>query len=219
MVGIVGFWDQQAQDLLTSVRELGGWPAPLEGGGSLEPYPTPSAPPISGELTRGALDGVHGTGEYPMPVVQPPGELGPYGYHESAPGVWLPDDDASPSGETSPSSSGRAGTEVAAAEQSLRRSGELREAAESMLTRNLSQAHAAAAESQARMRQLHQEIQTGCEALRPRLGQQAGKEQMAQLLDSKASEVKQTVDQAQQTSSGLAANLLALGEQFGAARP
>lgn len=107
---------------------------------------------------------------------------------------------------------------MATAEQSLRRSGELRKAAEIMLARNLSQARAAAVESQARMRQLHQEIETGCEALRPRLNQQSGKEQMARLLDSKASEVKQAVDHARETSSGLAANLLALGEQLGAAR-
>lgn len=215
MVVFVGFWEQQAQDLLTSVRELGGLPSPQDSPDpSLDPYPyPPTLTPPSDVVSRGAIDGVHGTDSYPMPVVQPPGQLGPYGYHEGAPGVWLPDDGDGPGGQTSPSS-GRAADAAASSEASLRRSGELRQLAEGMLARNLTQAHAAAAESRMRMSQLHQEIKSGCDALEPAMGRQSGKEQMARLLDSKAVEVKQVVDHAQNSSSALAANLLALGEQF-----
>lgn len=58
------------------------------------PTPTPAAPDADnpGPMTRGGLDGVHGTGDYRMPVVLKPGELGPYGWQEVVPGtgVWVP---------------------------------------------------------------------------------------------------------------------------------
>lgn len=48
-------------------------------------------------LTRGGLDGVHGTGDHSMPVILKPGELGPYGYQEAVPGtgIWIPQDEIS----------------------------------------------------------------------------------------------------------------------------
>lgn len=56
--------------------------------------PPPAAPDPNdpGPVSRGAIDGVHGTGDYRMPVVLKPGELGPYGYQEVVPGtgVWVP---------------------------------------------------------------------------------------------------------------------------------
>ncbi|GAT07601.1 DUF4226 domain-containing protein [Mycolicibacterium novocastrense] len=64
------------------------------GGGELpQDFPMPSLPDDSSDssLSRGAIDGIHGTGDHSMPVVLPPGELGPYGYEEAAPntGVWI----------------------------------------------------------------------------------------------------------------------------------
>jgi len=56
-----------------------------------DPPSTPD-PDHPGPTSRGGLDGVHGTGDYRMPVVLKPGELGPYGWQEVVPGtgVWLP---------------------------------------------------------------------------------------------------------------------------------
>jgi hypothetical protein len=53
--------------------------------------PMPPEPPDPQHLPESTLDGIHGTGGHSMPILKPPGELGPYGYEEAVPGsgVWI----------------------------------------------------------------------------------------------------------------------------------
>lgn len=79
----------QVQALSTGYTVATDYPADAADGGSQD---------VAGQgVSRGGVDGVHGTGDRSMPVILQPGELGPFGYEEAVPGtgIWLPQDEIS----------------------------------------------------------------------------------------------------------------------------
>lgn len=207
---------------------------------TLEPYPYPSPMPSGPESAvpqyppyipeqdmntssgtpRSTLDGIHDDGGV---VIKPPGELGPPNYPmgpryaESPPGsgVWVPDQRPYPPGSVVPADwSGEGAEQAEAANAALQRTREAMNRADEGLGQSITDAHAAAAQSKMQLQQIQQEIRTGIAAMQPSLGTAAGREQLAQFLDQKASEAKQVVSNAQEMSTRLVSNFQTVGHQF-----
>ena len=175
---------------------------------------------LTSGMPRSTLDRIHDDGGV---VIKEPGELGPPvypmgpRYTESPPGsgVWVEDHRPLPPGSVLPASWSGKGAEVADdAEASLEQTRAALSEADRGLYANLNDAHTAATQSRADLQRIHQEIRTGIAALQPSLGTPAGRQQLADFLERKASEAKQVADAAQQTSSRIAATLQTVGHQF-----
>lgn len=231
----VGFWEQQVNDLMTGIGGLGGFDPPRETP-TLDPYPYPSPmptpvpkyPPYIPEqdmnttsgMPRSTLDGIHGDGGV---IIKPPGELGPPNYpggprYTESPegsGVWVPDQRPYPPGTVLPQAwSGKGAEEADATDAALRKTREALNQADQGLAQNITRAHTADAQSKAQLQRIQQEIQLGIAAMQPTLGTAAGREQLAEFLDRKASEAKQVASNAQEMSTRLASHLQTVGHQF-----
>jgi hypothetical protein len=223
----VGFWDRQINELLTGVGQLlGGGPALTPETPSPSPtMPLPPHEPSHGppsmlpEFPRSTLDGIHGTDSSPMPALRAPGDLGPYGYHEIAPGVWMPDgfdDLPEPPGQTHPAAFSGDGADAAkAADAAIRRDWAARRDTDGQLGEALSRTHAAEADSRQRLRDLDRQIRAGVAALQPTMDTVAGQQQMAEFLLAKTGEVKAVVTEATATARSQGAIVGALGQRYG----
>ena len=133
-------------------------------------------------------------------------------------GVWLPDDRPYPPGSVRPAGwSGKGAEEADATDASLRKTREALNQADRGLAQNITAAHTSDAQSKTQLQRIQQEIQMGIAAMQPSLGTAAGREQLAEFLDRKASEAKQVAKNAQEESTRLASNFQAVGHQFSAA--
>lgn len=177
----------------------------------------------SSGMPRSMLDGIHDDGGV---VLKPPGELGPPSYPmgpqytESPPGsgVWVPDHRPYPPGSVRPAGwSGKGAEEADATDASLRKTREALNQADQGLAQNITDAHTADAQSKTQLQRIQQEIRSGIAAMQPSLGSAAGREQLADFLDRKASEAKQVAKNAQEESTRLSTNFQAVGHQFVAA--
>lgn len=174
----------------------------------------------SSGMPRSTLDGIHGDGGV---ILKEPGELGPPAYRdgpnytESPPGsgVWVPDHRPYPPGSVLPAGwSGKGAEEADAADAALRKTRDALNKADQGLAQNITDAHTADAQSKAQLQRIQQEIQLGIAAMQPTLGTAAGREQLAEFLDRKASEAKQVASNAQEMSARLASNFQTVGHQF-----
>jgi Domain of unknown function (DUF4226) len=248
IVHVVTMWDRLVQDLLTGIGTLSGRGAPLSPTtDTASPTPTPAQPDLlppapprvpyfpdgvpphppyipesqMDPTITGGLDGVHGTGEYPMPVVQPPEQLGPRGYDEVAPGVWMPDPDAGPSGQTGAAStsgegSGHAADAAEALEQSLQRQRAAVQEAGHALDHNLREAHHESSSTSEHLNRIHEEIRLGVAALQPTLNTPAGQAEMAQFLSVKTAEARKVIQAAQRIDTRLATSIGGLASRLDA---
>lgn len=174
----------------------------------------------SSGMPRSTLDGIHDDGGV---VIKEPGELGPWSppmeppYTESPPGsgVWVPDHRPYPPGSVRPAGwSGQGAEEADAADASLRKTREALNQADQGLAQTITAAHTADAQSTMALQRIQQEITVGVAAMQPSLGTAAGREQLAEFLDRKASEAKQVARNAQEMSTRLASNLQTVGHHF-----
>ncbi len=177
----------------------------------------------SSGMPRSTLDGIHDDGGV---IIKQPGVLGPPvypngpNYTEAPPGsgVWVPDHRPYPPGSVLPAGwSGEGAEEADATDAALRKTREALNQADQGLAQNITDAHAADAQSKAQLQRIQQEIQLGVAAMQPSLGSPAGREQLAEFLDRKASEAKQVASNAQEMSTRLASNFQTVGHQFAAA--
>lgn len=142
----------------------------------------------------------------------------PYTESPSGSGVWVPDDRPYPPGSVrSGGWDAKAAASAVAADAALRKTCEALNRADRELAHNITEAHTADAQSKAQLQRITQEIRLGVAAVQPTLGTAAGREQLAEFLDRKASEAKGVVGNAQEMSVRLAANFEAVGHQFAAA--
>lgn len=193
-----------------------------------EPYSPPPpgsvAPPSGGgPMPRSTLDNLHGTDDapYPMPVVQDPEALGP-GLHwtEIAPGIWMPPGSASepesPPWQTHTMGwSGEAADEARSADARLAQASRTRGEADQELARGIIDAGAAARSAHERLRTIQADVEAGVAALRPSLDTPAGRQQLATLLDSKASEAREVIGQVQAAAAQAAAAMGAATAGYG----
>jgi hypothetical protein len=177
----------------------------------------------SSGMPRSTLDGIHGDGDV---ILKKPGELGPPHYpmgprYTESPegsGVWVPDHRPYPPGSVLPAGwSGKGAEEADAADAALRKTRDALNHADQGLAHNITDAHTADAQSKMQLQRIQQEIKLGVAALQPSLGTAAGREQLVQFLDQKASEAKQVARNAQEMSTRLASNFQMVGHQFAAA--
>jgi Domain of unknown function (DUF4226) len=244
IVGFVSVLDRLAEDLtatlssVTGVRQFGpGTPAPPplpdgpDNGGLLppaEPYSPPPpesvAPPAGGgPMPRSTLDNLHGTDDapYPMPTVQDPVALGP-GLHwtEIAPGIWMPPGSAnepqSPPWQTHTMGwTGAAAEDARSADAALVQTARRRGDADQRLAQGMRGAGEAARSAQERLRTIQKDVEVGVAALRPSLDTPAGRQQLITLLDSKASEAREVIGQAQAAGAQAAAAMSAATGGYG----
>lgn len=174
----------------------------------------------SSGMPRSTLDGIHDDGGV---ILKPPGELGPPNYpmgprYTESPdgsGVWVPDHRPYPPGSVRPAGwTGKGAEEADATDASLRKTRDALNQADQGLAQNITDAHTADAQSKAQLQRIQQEIQLGIAAMQPTLGTAAGREQLAEFLDRKASEAKQVASNAQEMSTRLASNFQTVGQQF-----
>lgn len=177
----------------------------------------------SSGMPRSTLDGIHDDGGV---IIKRPGELGPPQYpmgprYTESPegsGVWVPDHRPYPPGSVLPASwSGKGAEEAAAADAALRKTRDALNQADQGLAQNITDAHTADAQTKTHLQRIQQEIQLGIAAMQPTLGTAAGREQLAEFLDRKASEARQVASNAQEMSTRLASNFQTVGQQFAAA--
>ena len=177
----------------------------------------------SSGMPRSTLDGIHDDGGV---VIKQPGELGPWSPPTEAPytesprgsGVWVPDQRPYPPGSVRPAAwSGEGADEADAADASLQKTRDALNQADQGLAQNITDAHTADAQSTMALQRIQQEIQVGVAAMQPSLGTAAGREQLAEFLDRKASEAKQVARSAQEMSTRLASSFQTVGHQFSAA--
>lgn len=227
---------------MTGIGGLGGFdPPPVTP--TLEPYPYPSPMPTSPDgsvpqyppyipeqdmntssgMPRSTLDGIHDDGGV---IIKRPGELGPPNYphgprYTESPegsGVWVPDDRPYPPGSVLPAGwTGKAAEKADETDAALKKTREALNRADQGLAQNIADAHTADAQSKGQLQRIQQEIQMGIAAMQPTLGTAAGREQLAEFLDRKASEAKQVASNAQEMSARLASNFQTVGHQFAAA--
>lgn len=226
---------------MAGIGGLGGFNAPETP--TLEPYPYPTPMPTgpngsvpqyppyipeqdmntSSGMPRSTLDGIHDDGGV---IIKQPGELGPPHYpmgprYTESPdgsGVWVPDQRPYPPGSVLPAGwSGKGAEEAEATDAALRKTRDALNQADQGLAQSITDAHSADAQSKAQLQRIQQEIQLGITAMQPSLGTAAGREQLAQFLDRKASEAQQVAGNAQEMSARLAANFQTVGQQFAAA--
>lgn len=244
----VAITDRLVQDLLTGIGTLSGREIPLSPTTDtptpepaqpelLPPLPAPvpyfpdglpQHPPYIPEsemdptITRGALDGIHGTGDYPMPTVLPPGELGPSTHDEVAPGVWMPSpSDPGPFGQAAPAStsgygSGQAADAAESVEQSLQRQRAAVEQASQSIGDHLADAQHQSSSTAEQLTRIHEEIQLGVAALQPTLGTAAGRAELAQFLSVKTAEVRKVIAAAQRIDTRIATSLGAVASDLDA---
>ncbi|TDH47877.1 DUF4226 domain-containing protein [Mycobacterium eburneum] len=237
IVVVVGFWQQQVDDLMTGIGGLGGLP-PLDTP-TLEPYPYPSPMPTpvpqyppyipeqqmptSSGMPRSTLDGIHDDGGV---IIKPPGELGPPNYpngprYTESPegsGVWVPDHRPLPPGSVRPAGwDGKGADQADTADAALRRTHDALNEADQGLAQHIIDAHTADTQTKTQLQRIQQEIQQGVAAMQPTLGTASGREQLAEFLDRKASEAKQVASNAQEKAARLASNFQTVGQQFEAA--
>jgi hypothetical protein len=242
-VGVVGFLDRQAGELMAGLGVLVGGPAPQNGptpappvpslpdgpGGLLppaEPYqpPPPVAvtPPGGGPMPRSTLDNLHGTNDapYPMPIVQDPNALGPWDWIEIAPGIWMPPGGAtqehSPPWQTMPMGwSGAGADDAQAAHAVLGQVSRNRGSSDETFAQAILAAKQAARDSQERLQQIHSEVQSGVRSLQPSMNTAAGRQQMADFLQSKSTEAREVIRAAQDASARAASAMGSAGQGYG----
>lgn len=248
IVVVVGFWQQQVNDLMTGIGGLGGFNPPLDSptpDPTLPPYPAPTyqpqipgpdgvAPqvpqyppyipeqqmPTSSGMPRSTLDGIHDDGGV---ILKKPGELGPPQYpmgprYTESPdgsGVWVPDHRPLPPGSVRPAGwDGKGADQAEAADAKLRKTHDALNEADQGLAQHIIDAHTADAQTKTQLQRIQQEIQQGVAAMQPSLGTAAGREQLAEFLDRKASEAKQVASNAQEKSARLVSGFQTVGQQF-----
>ena len=222
---------------------LGGEPAPQNGptpappvpslpdgpGGLLppaEPYqpPPPPAvtPPGGGPIPRSTLDNLHGTNDapYPMPIVEDPNALGPWDWIEIAPGIWMPPGGAtqehSPPWQTMPMGwSGAGADDAQAAHAVLAQVSRNRGSSDETFAQAILAAKQAARDSQERLQQIHAEVQSGVRTLQPSMNTPAGRQQMADFLQSKSTEAREVIRAAQDASARAASAMGSAGQGYG----
>lgn len=190
--------------------------------------PVPQYPPYipeqdmntSSRMPRSTLDGIHDDGGV---ILKKPGELGPpvypmgpkYTESPDGSGVWVPDHRPYPPGSVRPAGwTGQGADEADTADASLRKTRDALNQADQSLGQNITNAHTADAQSKMQLQRIQQEIQMGVAAMQPSLGTAAGREQLAEFLDQKASEAKQVAKNAQEMSTRLATNFQTVGHQY-----
>ena len=171
-------------------------------------------------MLRSTLDGIHDDGGV---IIKQPGELSPPvypngpNYTEAPPGsgVWVPDHRPYPPGSVLPAGwSGKGAEEADATDAALRKTPRGAEPGRSGLAQNITDAHAADAQSKAQLQRIQQEIQLGVAPCSRAWLLPAGREQLAEFLDRKASEAKQVASNAQEMSARLASNFQTVGHQL-----
>jgi hypothetical protein len=196
-----------------------------------EPYsPPPSMmPPVDpSHLPESALDGIHGTNGT-MPTVLPPGALGPYGTHEIAPGIWMPDDnhgDPDPAGSFSPgpyvptAPSADTGLSGAAADRAREVDDALTKnrSAINDADRQLIDAVLLAQTTNHQVTQKLQNIQTdiimAVYQLEPTLDTPTGQKALASFMQGKLTEIRGIIDNAQLTSQSQADIVAGVGAMY-----
>jgi hypothetical protein len=127
----------------------------------------------------------------------------------------VPDHRPLPPGSVLPASwSGEGAKGADAADASLDHTRAALDEADRRLFTGLADTHAADAQTRLQLQRIHHEIQSGVAALQPSLDTPAGREQLADLLERKATEAKQVSRDAQEAAERLAANIAAVGLQF-----
>lgn len=224
---------------MTGIGGLGGFDPPLDTptpDPTLPPYPYPSPMPTpvpqyppyipeqqmptSSGMPRSTLDGIHDDGGV---ILKRPGELGPPNYphgprYTESPdnsGVWVPDHRPLPPGSVMPAGwDGKGAEQADAATAKLQRTHEALDEADQGLAQHIIDAHNADAQTKTQLQRIQQEIQLGVAAMQPSLGTVAGREQLAEFLDRKASEAKQVASNAQEKSARLVSGFQSVGQQF-----
>ena len=242
IVGVVGFLDRQAQELMAGLGVLVGGPAPQngptpappvpslhDGPGELLPPAEPYQPPPSvtppgggGQMPRSTLDNLHGTNDapYPMPIVQDPNALGPSKWIEIAPGIWMPPGGAtqehSPPWQTMPMGwSGAGADDAQAAHAVLAQVSRNRGSSDETFAQAILAAKQAARDSQERLQQIHAEVHSGVRKLQPSMNTPAGRQQMADFLQSKTAEAREVIRTAQDASAQAASAMGSTGQGYG----
>jgi hypothetical protein len=173
-------------------------------------------------MPRGTLDDLHGTNDapYPMPIVEDPDALGPSQWTEIAPGIWMPPGGATqehcPPWQTIPMGwSGAAADDAQAAHAVLAQLSRTRGSSDEAFAQAILAAKQAARESQERLQQIHAEVQSGVRTLQPSMNTPAGRQQMADFLQSKTSEAREVIRAAQDASTRAASAMGSAGQGYG----
>ena len=184
------------------------------------PYIPEQQMPTSSGMPRSTLDGIHDDGGV---ILKKPGELGPpmypmgprYTESPEGSGVWVPDHRPLPPGSVRPAGwDGKGADEADTADAALRRTHDALNEADQGLAQQIIDAHTADAQTKTQLQRIQQEIQQGVAAMQPTLGTAAGREQLAEFLDRKASEAKQLASNAQEKASRLASGFQTVGHRF-----
>jgi Domain of unknown function (DUF4226) len=240
IVAVVGFLDRQAQELIAGLGVLVGGAAPQDGptplpsmpngpGGLLppaEPYQPPPPPAVSppggGPMPRSTLDNLHGTDDapYPMPIVQDPDALGPSHWVEIAPGIWTPSggrtQDHSPPWQTLPMGWSSTGADDAqGAHALLAQVSRDRGSADETFAQAILAAKQAARDSRERLQQIRDEVQSCLRSLQPSMNTPAGRQQMADFLQSRTADAGEVIRSAQDASAQAASAMAAAGRGYG----
>lgn len=109
---------------------------------------------------------------------------------------------------------GKGAEQADAATAKLQRTHEALDEADQGLAQHIIDAHNADAQTKTQLQRIQQEIQLGVAAMQPSLGTVAGREQLAEFLDRKASEAKQVASNAQEKSARLVSGFQSVGQQF-----
>ena len=131
--------------------------------------------------------------------------------------MWVPDNRPLPPGSVRPAGwSGRGAEGADAADAALRETRAALSEADRGLYENLNEAKVAATQSRTQLQRIHAEIRSGIAAMQPSLSTPAGREQLADFLELKATQAKRIATEAQEVPVRLAARLRAVGQQFAA---
>jgi hypothetical protein len=173
-------------------------------------------------MPRSTLDNLHGTNDapYPMPIVQDPNALGPWDWIEIAPGIWMPPGGAtqehSPPWQTMPMGwSGAGADDAQAAHAVLGQVSRNRGSSDETFAQAILAAKQAARDSQERLQQIHSEVQSGVRSLQPSMNTPAGRQQMADFLQSKSTEAREVIRAAQDASARAASAMGSAGQGYG----
>jgi hypothetical protein len=173
-------------------------------------------------MPRSTLDNLHGTNDapYPMPIVQDPNALGPWDWIEIAPGIWMPPGGATqehlPPWQTIPMGwSGAGADDAQAAHAVLAQVSRNRGSSDETFAQAILAAKQAARDSQERLQQIHAEVQSGVRALQPSMDTPAGRQQMADFLQSKTAEAREVIRTAQDASARAASAMGSAGQGYG----
>jgi hypothetical protein len=148
-----------------------------------------------------------------MPIVQDPNALGPWDWIEIAPGIWMPPGGATqehvPPWQTIPMAwSGAGADDAQAAHAVLARVSRNRSSSDETFAQAILAAKQAARDSRA-------EVQSGARALQPTMNTPAGRQQMADFLQSKSTEAREVIRAAQDASARAASAMGSAGQGYG----